>query len=653
MNEDSMHDLPIHAKPLVLSTREDWIRVGQQLMEPWVRASEEGVGRYDGEMPTSGARPFARWFEGLVRPMALGAPLLVATNGRVELNLGAGRTVDLGDWYRDQFRVGVGEPANPGAWQVSPRNMDQTIVETALLTISLVVARRYLWDPLPAATKEGLARWMNTVSHQMNLNINNWNIFPVMTQLGLRQLGMPHDQPMVDGLLEQVERFYHAEGWYADGFYRQFDYYVPEAIYMLLIAGLWNDDGGALRDIVFGRAAEFARSFALLFDGQGRNICFGRSRSYRFSASYFWAMCGYAKVPEIDPGLCRSIVARNIAWFLNQPIFAADGRMAGGHASLNESLNEGYIGPGSCAWAFQSFLPLALPSDSPFWTAPEPTFVAPEQRFVAAPNIVLTRDASGNNATLFNGGIHHPFDFGGHTRKYGKFAYSSHFGFNLLGNRPDAAADNMISLSPNGQSPWSHRYRFEVCPGQGRWLISRHCPFEADPESVILTAMVVHGPWHVRVHRLVLTREFHIREGGTPVRYQANNPFEEPDLIQCENGIVLRGINGCVGGWCLAGTLRPERSGAELNVNVLYRCVFIPLLVGVVSAGNHTLTTGWYSSPDPEVKGAALCPPTFEGLPDGSGCLTWPDGEKDFLNLSAVATGPLKIVTGGGFPFSL
>lgn len=641
------------AKPLVLATRDDWIRVGQQLMAPWVRASEAGVDRYDGELPTSGARPFARWFEGLVRPMALGAPLLAATNGRVDLTLGEGRTVELGDWYRQQFTMGVGDPSGSNAWLVSTRNMDQTIVETALLTISLVVARRYLWDPLPSTTKAGLAAWMDRVSHQMTLNINNWNIFPIMTQLGLRQLGMPYDRAMVDGLLEQVERFYHADGWYADGFYRQFDYYVPEAIYMLLIAGLWIEDGGALREKVFGRAAEFARSFALFFDGQGRNICFGRSRSYRFSASYFWAMCGFANVPGVNQGLCRSIVAGNIAWFLNQPIFAADGRLAGGHATLNDGLNEGYIGPGSCAWAFQSFLPLALPPDSPFWTAPEPNRVRPVQQYVAAPNIVLTRDASGHNATLFNGGIHHPFDFGGHTQKYGKFAYSSHFGFNTAGNRPDAVFDNMISLSQTGQPPWSHRYRFEVCPSQGNWLISRHCPFDGDSESVIETALVVRGPWHVRVHRLRLTREYHIREGGTPVRNQEKNSFEEPDQIQSENGIVLRGINGCVGGWCLSGGLRPERSGAELNVNVLYRRVFIPVLAGVAPAGRNTIATGWYCSTNPGENVDLLCPPVFESANEDAGCLTWPDETRDVLNLNAIDSGPLKIITGGGFPWSV
>ena len=637
----------------LMSTRQDWIRSGTRLMGPWIAASEQGVDCYDGDIPTSGARPFARWFEGLVRPLSLAAPLLVAVDGPVQIKISANRTVDLADWYRKQFEAGVDDFSLPCAWSVPTRSMDQVIVETSTLAINLVVSRRQLWDTLSPVTQKGLAHWLDTISHQLTKSINNWNLFPIVTQLALRELGMPYDKSMVEGLLQQVERFYHSDGWYADGYYRQFDYYVADSIYMLLLAAEWTGDGGELKRKIHGRAAEFAVGYEMLFDQRGRYIAYGRSRSYRFAASYFWSMSAYVAVPGINMGLCRSLISENVEWFLNKPIFAADGRIAGGFAYVNERVNEGYISPGSCAWAFQSFLPLALPADHPFWTTPVPPRKSPAQIFLPAPNVVLTHDERGDNATLYNGGIHHPFDFGGHIQKYGKFAYSSHFGFNTSGNRPEDVADNVISLSADGDGFWSHRYRFEVLKGQGNWMLSRHNPFTADSASWITTALLVRGPWHVRVHELMLSRDYYIRDTGTPVRPQLGNIFEEPDTFKGEASIVLRGANGCVAGWSLDGALRPERSFAEINVNVLYRRVFVPFLAGSLPAGHHVLASAWYCSTDRMLKMDGLLPPVFEQTNGGDYRLVWTDGTTEELRLPGVNLGQLNIITGSGFPWPI
>lgn len=630
-----------------LACREDWLAVGPRLLAlylPWV---ERGAEQADGEIPLSGARPFARWFEGLVRPMSLGAPLLAGAGGRLMLTKPDGQRVELGDWYRRQVTIGV-DPEHPRRWVQSTRPMDQTIVETSMMTICLNAARPYLWDPLPAHVKTGLAKWMDKISHQLNNNINNWNIFPIVTQLGLRRLGMPHDQAQVDGLLEQMEKFYHADGWYADGYYRQFDYYVPEAIYQLIIAAAWSDDD-ALKKKIFDRAALFARDYALFFDGHGRNIFFGRSRSYRFSASFFFALCAWCDVPGVDPGLCRSIISRNIAWYLNQRIYADDGRLTGGCAYPNERVNEIYIGPGSCAWAFQSFLPLALPASHPFWTAPEPERPRALQRHMPAPNFVVTVDEDGGNATLHNGGCHHPFDFGTHPSKYGKFAYSSHFGFNLAdGIAP--SVDNMISLMPVPGDTWSHRYRFEIRPNHGPWMVSRHQPFAWDPETVITTALLVRGAWQVRVHRLELARPCRVREGGTPVTPKPGTMFDLPDTLNSDAGIELIGDNGRAGGWALHGALKPTME-AFVNVNVLHRRVAVPLLESELSHGTHLLVTAWFARAEDRAPEPATRPLGCRLTGDGEVEIAWGDGQTDRVCLPATRGEPLNIITGGGFPW--
>jgi hypothetical protein len=594
----------------------------------------------DGDLPLSGARPFARWFEGLVRPMSLGAPMLAGAGGPVGLDLPDGRSIDLAAWYRDHLVAGA------QTWTCADRSMDQTIVETSLLTVCLNVARAQVWDPLPDRTKNQLAAWMNAVSHQLTLDINNWNMFPVITQLGLRRLGQPYDQALVDELLASVEKFYHADGWYADGYHRQFDYYVPEAIYLLIIAAHWSGTG-EFRDRIFARAALFARDYALFFDADGRNIGYGRSRSYKFSASFFFALCAWAGVPGVDPGLCRSIIAGNAGWYVRQPLFAADGRLLGGFGYANERVDEVYIGPNSCAWAFQAFLPMALPSTHPFWSDPEPDRPRSVQRYLPAPKYVVTVDETGRNATLYNGGSHHPFDFGGHAQKYGKFVYSSHFGINLA-DAVSASFDHMICLRVPGGEQWSHRHRFEILPDQGAWLVSRHQPFEGDPDTVITTALRVCGPWCVRVHLLQLARAYEVREGGTPVQPMPGRDDETPEAEQGAGWIMLHGENGVAACWCLQGALAPGLTD-HVNTNLLHRRVWTPVLDGKRKIGTHVIATAWWANVD--ARAPAPIPPCVTVEKKGY-LLTWADGTTESITVPRWAGAPLVLFTGGGRPRS-
>jgi hypothetical protein len=622
---------------VALANRSDWFRLGPHLLAPYLDAVERGVHGSDGDLPLSGSRPFARWYESLVRPMSLGAPMLAGADGPVWIELPGGRRIDLAVWYRTKLMEGA------ATWTPAARGMDQTIVETSLLAICLHVARAQLWDPLPDETKRGLADWMHAVSHQLSVDINNWDLFPIMTQLGLRNLGMPHDQDFVDELLASVEKFHHTDGWYADGYYRQFDYYVPEAIYLLIMAAAWSGPG-EFRDRIFARAASFAQDFALFFDAEGRNIGYGRSRSYKFSASFFFAMCAWAGVPEVAPGLCRVIVARNIGWYLRQPLFASDGRLLGGFGYANERVDEVYIGPSSCAWAFQSFLPMALPATHPFWTDPAPERPRAIQRYMSAPKYMVTFDDTGRNATLYNGGSHHPFDYGGHAAKYGKFAYSSHFGINLA-DAVSASFDHMICLRVPGGEVWSHRHRFEILPDQGAWLVSRHQPFESDPETVITTAMRVGGSWCVRVHLMQLAHSYEVREGGTPVQPMPGRDAEDPVAEQGNGWIVLRGANGVAGGWCLHGALTPGMTD-HVNTNLLHRRVWAPVLECARGPGRHLLATAWWAEVDPNI---AVSRPPNVSVDDQRCMIVWPDGTAEKITLPRWDGSALNISSGGGF----
>lgn len=586
--------------------RQDWEEAALRLLRPVMRGQV-----WPG--PASVASPFAMRYEALIRPIWFAGALLAG-----------GRNDEVAAWYREQIEHGL-DPTHPRHWDANIVKMDQVIVEISMLAINLVLAREQLWDKLSATTRGRLDTWLALGLANFNCSVNNWNLFPTLIELARKQLGLSHNAAAVADLLADIEKMYRGDGWYADGFYRQFDYYVPWAIYpLLLIAAKW--EGGDFERRIHERAAQFARDYELYFDREGRYVPYGRSLSGR-AASMFWSACAWAGVPGIEPGLCRELAGRNIGFFLNQPIFDEAGHILPGFAYPNERVNELYISYASPYAFAMNFLLLALPSEHPVWSAPATEAKLPAQKFLPKPNLILTRSSDDRNATMYNGGSHHPFDFGNHAAKYGKFAYSSHFGFNLA----DAALpsfDNMISLSPDGTT-WSHRIRFEICPNQGNWLVSRHQPFAWCPKTVITTALGVFGSWHVRVHLLELEREFLVREGGTPT--PDNQEFRS------DHGVYLRGEHGGSGIWCLQGDTSPVYRGRQINVNVLYRTVFVPLVEKRLPAGTHRWVSACYADPT--------------GGPVEDVLKKMPSFNADEVKLEPSADRPLHIITGGGRPW--
>ena len=142
---------------------------------------------------------------------------------------------------------------------------------------------------------------------------------------------------------------------------------------------------------------------------------------------------------------------RNLRWWASQPIFDRDGVLSVGYAYPNLLMSEGYNSAGSPYWAMKAFLPLALADDHPFWTAEE---AEPE-----------TFDAPVAAAGTGHGGAAPPRPHRGAVvgpgtspvarlaEKYGKFAYSTRYGFSIEADDrlfAGAICDNMLGFSDDG-----------------------------------------------------------------------------------------------------------------------------------------------------------------------------------------------------------
>jgi hypothetical protein len=219
----------------------------------------------------------------------------------------------------------------------------------------------------------------------------------------------------------------------------------------------------------------------------------------------------------------KGLLLRHLRWWAKQPdIFNTDGTHNIGYAYPNMYLSENYNSPQSVYWCLKSFIVLHLADDHPFWAAPEqphplsrnPSLnrTLPPVAPVLPPQHILCNLPE--HHFLLSAGQCTRKDHKAREAKYGKFAYSSAFGFSvpsgpLLGQ---LAPDSTLSLSRDGGDSWKAAWepydvRFETFSfGDERLpaLVSKWRPWR-DVELYVETTLVSPSTkwlgWHFRVHR--------------------------------------------------------------------------------------------------------------------------------------------------------
>jgi hypothetical protein len=138
-------------------------------------------------------------------------------------------------------------------------------------------------------------------------------------------------------------------------------------------------------------------------------------------------------------------------------MFNVDGTLTIGFTYPNMYMSEDYNSPQSPYWAMKSFLALGLPESHPFWTAEEKPLPKSNAHSVVAvrPPMHIICDA-GNHHFLLSMGQYCPWPLKATEAKYGKFAYSSHFGFSVPTGTliQQIAPDSTLALSKDGGDTW-------------------------------------------------------------------------------------------------------------------------------------------------------------------------------------------------------
>lgn len=567
---------PLAGNPL--RTREDAQRAVIDLFEPLIPAYVAGGARVSLGATATAYDLATAELEAFARPLFGIVPLVAG-----------GASFDHWDLFREGLARGT-DPHDPQYWGAidgDSQHPDQRMVEVAPIGLALALVPEQIVDPLSPAERQRVLDWLEPINRHP-APPNNWWFFRVLVNLGFARIGGPFDQAAVEESLRTIEGYWLGDGWYRDGVLQNTDFYNAWAfhfyglIYAVLAAKTDPERSARFRE----RARRFAVDWEARFDSSGRIIPFGRSLTYRFGGAAYWGALAFAGEEALPWGQLRHLWTQHLRWWTGQPIGRSDGALSIGWSYPNLLMSETYNGPGSPYWSFKAFLPLALGPEHPFWSTPEEAATHEARHVVQQPAAaVVNRDD--RQAQMLNGGRGVWFMRQG-PAKYGKFAYSSAFGFSLDPDDPlfEDVTDSMLFLRDDDKV---RRVRSAVSDSgiDDDVVWSRWQPF---PDVEVVTVLCGEAPWHARIHV--------VRAGRTLETFESGFAIGLDDLQAGSNstreasGGTARVQTVEATSLIVDATQDPRRADVrdlQPNTNILRPRAAVPLLHGHLDPGTHVL----------------------------------------------------------------
>lgn len=602
-----------------LRSRQDAVRLLLDMIRPLRRFySPRGALLHVGSSGTSYSEKSAR-MEGWARVLWGLGPLLGADNSQLPEAMQS----EIQHWGRLYCRglVEGTNPESPEYWG-DIVDFEQKMCEVAPLAIALCLAPSVLWDPLSDAEKHRVWAWLDGMNH-CGVHPNNWRFFRVLTNMAFARLHLPYDRARLEEDFASIERCYLDGGWYYDGKPGQIDYYIAFAFhyYGLLWVALSRDVDPQPKELLCQRAQAFAKDFAQWFSDDGAEIPFGRSLTYRFAHSCFFAALALAGNPgeSLPWGVVRHTLLANLHSWMQWPIIDPAGLLSIGYRYPDLFMSENYNAPGSPYWALKSFIFLWLPADHPFWQAPDADLPRARQLLQPTPRMLLCHDDHGgvDHLTCFPAG-HHCQNHGNVAAKYEKFVYSNRFGFSVSrGNTlEEGAFDCTLAAAPAGSNCYRMRYGQDAWRQDDQVVYTRYdlWPFAHVCSWVIPCG----GPWHLRIHLIRTEQPLDVADGGFTL------PFEEPFAMHPgrEDGRLLPRMSetyengagaflpwGAVGALTLYGPCAGRMVHTFPNTNLFFDRCAMPVLTASLNAGEHLLVHAFFGDLTADARDRFAAPP--------------------------------------------
>lgn len=479
-----------------LNTKQDFTDLMHRILDPLLPCYSAGGARLHlGETGASYDQN-AIELEAFSRPLWALAPFW----------LGGGSAPEFERIYQAGLDHGT-DPAHSEYWG-DTKDYDQCFVEMAAIACAILEVPEKAWEPLNPEARTHLAAWLGTINHHELPNCN-WLFFRVLVNLALRSVDMPWNPALLEQDLQNAESWYIGDGWYSDGSPEvkpQRDYYIPWALqYYGVLYSVFAAKEDPERAARFRqRAMEFGSQFMTWFDADGAALPYGRSLTYRFGQCAFYSACIWAGLEPLPLPVMKGIIVRNLQWWMSKPIFDRSGVLTVGYCYPQFFMSERYNAPGSPYWGLKTFIVLGLPDDHPFWTAEAaPLPGQPGVTELPAAHLLMQRTPDGQVNAYAPAEVEQN-EHGQFAEKYGKFVYSTRFGFSASRSYAElaqAAPDSMLAFLIGGQIfVRRHSQSFAVQDGK---MVSTWSPFEG---ITVTTEVEPTEQGHIRRHTVVSDR---------------------------------------------------------------------------------------------------------------------------------------------------
>jgi len=434
-----------------------------------------------------------------------------------------GKTTDVAGFYKRGILAGT-DPNHPEYWG-DVTNYSQQLCECAALAWGLNMSKEKIWDTFTDAQKKQVAGYLFQCTKAKYYD-NNWLLFNVIVNAGLKRLGMPYSQEQIDKNLQSCDGMYLGKGWYRDGNVNRIDYYDAWGFlnYYMMWVILDGDSKPDLAAKYEEQTREFANDFQYFISGDGSVPCFGRSMIYRFGYLSPIVLGQYKGILQLDPGVVRSMVDMGMKFYFDRPILTDDDHLSMGFIRPNEKMLEHYSCGGSPYWATKAFNILLIPPSDPFWSTrekPLPIQTASYSRPLETAGFLLVGDKKSGQVQLINQKSYH--DQPEYNDKYTKFAYSSVFSYEAGTVYGSFDCDNALQFSTDGilfNQRWTMTNLYLVKD----FTASKYPLYNTDSNGMGYTEILVKDDFMINFHRIRTGMPLVFKEGGYALGFDEGKP---------------------------------------------------------------------------------------------------------------------------------
>jgi hypothetical protein len=362
-------------------------------------------------------------FEALERTFNLAAPL-IQVDSETCIN-----GIKLREYYCHHFYNAL-TPGHVNSLPLPEELPDATYqftCEFGGLTKTLLLMPDVLWPYWSKQERDEVAVTISKWAHHRTTQ-NNWRLFNICALSFLKKNGYEIDDQLLKEHLLWVASYHAGNGWYLE---QSYNYYT---ISLFVVYGtIWNrafgdDHYPEIAAVLEKSFNELFQTYPLFFGRDGyinmwaRSICYRLWISGGFPASFM-----LKSKPPIDPGWARRLCSGSILQFVTRPEFYDNDIPSLGFYGHCEFAIQSYSCPASPFIMFLPFIALALPEDSPFWTAQENDGAwnqlgeESQRTVLEKPGLVLVNHGSTGTSEIISGKVYDD------DHNYSKLVFNTHF----------------------------------------------------------------------------------------------------------------------------------------------------------------------------------------------------------------------------------